>query len=99
MMEGLTEKLEWIQLSMGYLWPELTLTTGIILLLIASLFLKDGNKNNTADYLALIIFSSALLLTIFAYADSSKSVQLFSGMLQHDAYATYFKILLMLPEF
>jgi NADH-quinone oxidoreductase subunit N len=93
-MNGLTEKIEWIQLSVGYLLPELILTLGIVTLLISSLFLKDGNKKNMADWLALVIFSSALAASILFYTSSgSSSIPLFNGMLQYDAFSNYFKIL------
>jgi NADH-quinone oxidoreductase subunit N len=92
-MNGLTEKIEWVQLSVGYLLPELILTLGIIILLITSLFLKDGNKNNIADYLALIIFSAALAASIVSFQTMESSISLFSGMLQSDLFGTYFKIL------
>lgn len=92
-MNGLSEKIEWIQLSISYLLPELIVTLGIIILLIASLFLKDGNKRNIVDYLALIIFSSSLVVSIFSYQTIEGSIPLFSGMLQVDLYTTYFKIL------
>jgi len=92
-MKGLNEKLEWVQLSIGYLLPELILATGIIFLLITSLLLKDGDKKNIADYLALIVFSFTLITTIISYMGTTEVVRLFSGMLQHDVYSTYFKIL------
>ncbi len=92
-MNGLTEKIEWIQLSVGYLLPELIILLGIVVLLITSLFLKDENKQNIADYLAFIIFSSALAASIASYQTTENSIPLFSGMLQADLYSTYFKIL------
>lgn len=92
-MEGVTEKLEWIQLSVGYILPEVVLSCGIILLLILSLFLKDGNKKNVADFFALILFVISGAFTLLLWFESDTNIKLFGGMLTHSLFAIYLRLL------
>lgn len=91
-MQGTAEKLEWIQLSLGYFLPELLLCVSVIILLLASLFSKAQGK--VSDALALLFFTGAFILSLLQYGEVSTNVPLFSDMLQLNNFSIYLKILI-----
>jgi NADH-quinone oxidoreductase subunit N len=91
-MQGIAEKLEWIQLSLGYFLPELLLCISVVIFLLASLFPKAHGK--VTDALALILFTSAFILSLSQYGEVSSNIPLFSGMLRLNNFSVYLKILI-----
>lgn len=91
-MQGIAEKLEWIQLSLGYFFPELLLCVCVIILLLASLFSKAQGR--VTDAFALTFFISAFVLSLLQYNEVSSTIPLFSGMLRLTNFSIYLKILI-----
>ncbi len=91
-MQGLADKLEWIQLSIAYAWPEIWLCISVVLLLFASLI--QSNQNKWIDALALMAFLISLLLSALQFAESNTSMALFNGMLRLSDFSIYIKVLI-----
>jgi NADH-quinone oxidoreductase subunit N len=91
-MQGIAEKLEWIQLSLGYFLPELLLCVGVLILLLVSLFAKAQGR--VTDALALIFFAGTFILSLLQYNEVSSNIPLFSGMLRLSNFPIYLKILI-----
>ena len=77
-------KLEITLQSLGFIGPEIALSVGILVLLITGLISK---KQSTAKILATAITVLNLILLISNWTLSeSESINLFNGMLTHDAF-------------
>lgn len=92
-MLGTSEKLEWISLSLQYFLPELMLVIAFVILLLASLVTTDLTKSAWIDSLALGLFTLSLVLSIFGWSETTKSIPLFNGMLRQNSFAAYLKLL------
>lgn len=92
-MLGVSEKLEWISLSLQYLLPELILVIAFAILLLASLVLTDSTKSAWIDSLALSLFTLSLVLSVLGWNNTSKSIPLFNGMLHQNSFVAYLKLL------
>lgn len=91
-MQGIAEKLEWIQLSLGYFLPELMLCISVLVLLLASLFTKAQGR--VTDTVALSFFTGTFILSLLQYHEVSYNIPLFSGMLRLSNFPIYLKILI-----
>jgi NADH-quinone oxidoreductase subunit N len=92
-MPGISEKLEWINLSLQYFLPELMLVMAFVILLLASLVITNSTKSTWIDSLALSLFTFSLVFSILGWNDTSKSIPLFNGMLHQNSFAAYLKLL------
>ncbi len=91
-MQGIVNKLEWIQLSLRYFLPELLLCVSVLILLLASLFPKAQGR--VTDALALLFFTGTFILSLLQYNEVSSTIPLFSGMLRLTNFSIYLKILI-----
>lgn len=92
-MPGVSEKLEWISLSLQYFLPELVLVITFAMLLLASLISTDSTKSTWVDSLALSLFTLSFVLSILGWNDTGKSIPLFNGMLHQNSFGAYLKLL------
>ncbi|HEY3402269.1 MAG TPA: NADH-quinone oxidoreductase subunit N [Ohtaekwangia sp.] len=90
MENGLATPLNAIRESIPFFIPELILSAGILLIIISGLIRKN---NLVITFIAFSIFVSLILLLTFTWNDAAKPVTLFGGMIRHDSYANYFKLL------
>lgn len=92
-MKGISEKLEWITLSLNYFWPEIILSIGILLLIIAGLLLRNRKSKSIFEYVSLICFALSLLHSIYSFEEVERSIHLFNNMLTLHRFSIYLKIL------
>jgi NADH-quinone oxidoreductase subunit N len=92
-MQGLSEKLEWTTLSLGYVIPELVLSLGIITLVIFSLF-KKHQQSNVAHAVALLLMVVVVAFSFYTWKTTETPILLFNGMLRHTSMAGYLRVLI-----
>lgn len=99
-MAAITGTLPAILDSLRYLSPELLLTAGLLVLIIADLFLPDDTKS-VLNWLAMIVTLLLVIMCLLQWhgpaAVTGKS--LFGGMLYLDRIAVFFKIIMSLGGF
>jgi len=89
---GLYEQLELTWMSFKFFIPEVLLTTGILLLIASGLVKKEATSLFT--FLSFFTFLVSLTAIIYSSGASSTPTDLFNGMLRHDSFSTYLKILI-----
>lgn len=90
---GLKEKLAWILESFGFIYPELLLGIGIILILIVGLIFKNSIKLRIISYslsILLVVISSVLGIDNFSI---EAPIKLFTGAIRLDDFSTFMKLL------
>ena len=88
-MQGLNELLAGVTESFAFIIPELILTGGIVILLIAGLF---GNKNNILFILLTVLAAVASLVYILTWGVEGE-IELFNNMLLRDGFGEFLMIL------
>src|SRR5688572_15423546 len=89
---GLYEQLELTWMSFKFFIPEVLLTAGILLLLASGLVKKEAATLFT--FLSSFTFLASLVAIIYSSGADSTPADLFNGMLRHDSFSTYLKILI-----
>lgn len=92
-MSGLTEKLEWINLSLEYLIPEAILVFGILLLVIISA-VERWSESSAATVFALLMTVATGVASCIVWLDTDSTVSLFVGMVRLSPLANYLKLLI-----
>jgi NADH-quinone oxidoreductase subunit N len=89
---GLTNKLESITNSIGYVIPEIILSIGILLLIFFGLFVR--NKRGTIiSWATLLLLIASTVYTVLHWSSYASPILLFEGMIRSDDFSSYFKIL------
>jgi NADH-quinone oxidoreductase subunit N len=89
---GLYEQLELTWMSFKFFIPEVLLTAGILLLVVSGLVKKDATRLFT--FISFFTFLISLVAIVYLSPSSSTPTNLFYGMLRHDSFSTYLKILM-----
>jgi len=89
---GLYEQLELTWMSFNFFIPEVLLTAGILLLLASGLVKKEAARLFT--FLSFFTFLVSIGANIYSSGLSGAPADLFNGMLRHDSFSSYLKILI-----
>lgn len=83
-----------IAASLGYCWPELVLTLGILGVILLDLLVSRPAPAPASPLPGLLALGVSLLALVTAFELPAGEHWLFNRMLVHDGFATFFKILL-----
>lgn len=88
------EKLEVIQRSLPFFFPELILSAAIIFMLVLGMIFRGANHSSLFHFFSLLIFTVSFLLFVLNWEMYQNPVKLFGDMLRSDGFSTYLKILI-----
>ena len=93
METGLSEKLQWIQESLGFFIPEFILIIGILVILLLGIIFRKPTALAGFHFFAVLIFGLSFLMIILNWSIYTTPVRLFDGMVRSDDFSAYLKLL------
>lgn len=88
-MNLISDKIEWTITSLGFLYPELVLTIGLLILIVVGLVVKNGN----IAWLCSLFILLASFIFLLLDGPTQNPISLFGGMLKSNAFSFYVRAL------
>jgi NADH-quinone oxidoreductase subunit N len=90
---GLNTKLEGISTGIFYMIPEIFLSIGILLIILAGLITRNRKNIQIISWLTILIFITSTTYILFNWPLYSTPTLVFEGMIRTDDFSSFFKIL------
>jgi NADH-quinone oxidoreductase subunit N len=90
-MNLISDKIEWSMASLGFIYPEIIIALGLLLLIVVGLVFRNGHVARLCSLFILIVGFIVLLLD----GPVVEQISLFGGMLKSTAFTFYLRALLI----